>query len=508
MKNEMPPFLHRKEEYLDRVSKHNTDIRLLARHESLEVMKQKVAQGSTFYMDSSEDWQGFEFVYVLKGKLKYTNSDPGVVLRRGDYISRQGVPEESWFETQTDVTLLYTSTQPAFHLLREEIEDYLKLAKEVEDVEHMDGHSKRLVRMSYEVGKRLGLPPERLADLKYAAFFHDIGKTKIPNRLLEKKGKLSPEEWELMEKHTTWGREMLESSIELDRVGRIVEQTHERLDGSGYPKGLEDDEILLEAKVVSVVDAWDAMRTDRPYRDALTREEAIAELLENKETQFSPEVVDTFLSVLRDQEKITTSLEGRQEYKDETLRRHQRRDLFRFCKQISSAKNISQIEELTLEAVTEVTPFQRAIISIFDRPLDPEDPKPVCVEDYRFRGLAEDQADQIKDQQLVGVEVDVKKFHPSHKLGESYYLPHGTRDKGAPGAAEIESQLEERETLDWHPDDALYIPLCRGEKILGQISVDDPEDGLVPDPETLQPAEALACMAGLGIEYLCLKNEK
>jgi quercetin dioxygenase-like cupin family protein len=152
-----PSFIHKKEEYLDRVSKGGTDIRLLARHKSLEVMKQKIASGASFYLDSAEDWQGFEFIYLLEGKMEYKNSDPPVELESGDYISRVEVPEESWFETKTDVTVLYTSSQPAFFLLKREIEDYLRLAREIESTEHMDGHSKRLVRTSHEVGKKLGL---------------------------------------------------------------------------------------------------------------------------------------------------------------------------------------------------------------------------------------------------------------------------------------------------------------------------------------------------------------
>ncbi len=310
-----PTFIHGEEEYLDRVAKNNTDIRLLAREDSWEVMKQKIAQGATFYLDSSEDWQGFEFIYLVKGKIAYTGSESPIIMKSGDYISRREVPEESWFETRTEVVLLYISSQPAFHLLTEEIEDYLELAQEIESTEQMDGHSKRLVRMSHEVGKQLGLSTDRLATLRHASLFHDLGKARVPDRILEKEGKLTEEEWEIMEKHTIWGREMLEKSEHLREAGDIVEQTHERVDGEGYPKGLEDHEISLEAKIVAVVDAWDAMRTDRPYRDALSREDAILELKENKGGQFDPRVVDTFLDILREKGQPEANLGSRGEYK-------------------------------------------------------------------------------------------------------------------------------------------------------------------------------------------------
>lgn len=335
-------FIHKGEEHLDRVSKGNTDIRLLARHNSLEVMKQKIAKGSSFYLDSAEDWQGFEFIYLLEGKMEYTNSEPSITLETGDYISRESVPEESWFETKTDVTVLYTSNQPAFYLLREEIEDYLRLSEEIESTEQMEGHSERLVRMSHEVGERLGLSIDRMADLRYASFFHDLGKARVPDKILEKEGKLTPEEWEIMEKHTQWGREMLKGAEHLSRVGEIVEQSHERVDGKGYPNELEKEEISLEARIIAVVDAWDAMRTDRPYRDALSREEAIRELKENKGSQFDFRIVEIFLDVL--EERRSNSSPGESEsYRRMSSQLSRRKKLIGLSREVLSQKNSERI---------------------------------------------------------------------------------------------------------------------------------------------------------------------
>ncbi|MCF7891274.1 HD domain-containing protein [Candidatus Bipolaricaulota bacterium] len=337
-----PSFIHQGEECLDRVSKGNTDIRLLARHNSLEVMKQKIAEGSTFYLDSAEDWQGFEFIYLLDGKLEYADADPPIILEAGDYISRENVSEESWFETKTDVTVLYTSNQPAFYLLREEIEDYLRLSEEIESTEQMEGHSERLVRMSHEVGERLGLSIDRMADLRYASFFHDLGKARVPDRILEKEGKLTPDEWEIMEKHTKWGREMLAEAEHLRRVGEIVEQSHERVDGRGYPNELEKEEISLEARIIAVVDAWDAMRTDRPYRDALSKEEAIRELKENKDSQFDSRVVEIFLDVLEERSSNLSSGE-RESYGRLSSQFSRRKKLIGLSREVLSQKNSEKI---------------------------------------------------------------------------------------------------------------------------------------------------------------------
>ena len=502
----MPSFIHRSEEFLDRVAKNNTDVRLLARHDSLEIMKQKIASDSTFYLDSAEDWQGFEFIYIINGEMEYTNPEEPIRLESGDYIARKEVPEESWFTTKTDVTLLYTSSQPSFHLLREEIEDYLQLAREIEAAEEMDGHSKRLVRMSFEVGKRLGLSTDRLGDLKYAAFFHDIGKSEVPDDLLEKQGKLTDEEWEIMKKHTKWGREMLEKTEHLERAGKIVEQTHERLDGEGYPRGLTKDEITLEAKIVSVVDAWDAMRTDRPYRDALSEKEAIKELKKNKGGQFSPKVVDTFLSVLRSKEKLRSGSDERSKYKEEAIHLRKREKLYRLSRELISARNVEDIMVLTLEAALETTPFQRGLISLFDRPIDPEKPGRAQVKRYDHRGLMESEKRKLKETDLDELEVNTEKFNDNFSLGNSYYVPYEARKNDFNDGATIHSQMLAQETLDWHPDDSLYIPLYRDDKIIGQISVDDPDDGLVPEPEDLQPIENFVLLASLGLEKLSLEE--
>ena len=358
------------------------------------------------------------------------------------------------------------------------------------------------------VGKKLGLSTDRLGDLKYAAFFHDIGKSEVPNELLEKQGKLTEEEWGIMEKHTKWGREMLEKADHLKRAGKIVEQTHERIDGEGYPKGLSGDEIMLEAKIISVVDAWDAMMSDRPYSNALSKQEAIKELEENKGSQFSPEVVDTFLSALRENEKLRAGLDERDVYKTEALHLRKREKLYNLSREVLSATNPKEVMSITLEAALESTPFQRGLLSLFDKPVDPDNPKTVHVKQYDHRGLSESEIKELKEKGLEELEVNTDKFDEHYRLGKSYYVPYEERREKFGNGATVDSNLLNQQTLDWHPDDSLYIPLYREGEIVGQISVDDPEDGLVPEPEDLQPIESFALLASLGLEKLELARER
>jgi HD-GYP domain-containing protein (c-di-GMP phosphodiesterase class II) len=141
------------------------------------------------------------------------------------------------------------------------------------------------------------LSPDRLELLIYAALLHDIGKMGIPSQILKKTGPLTPEEWEEIRKHPSAGRAIIEKTF-LKNAGPIIEQHHERYDGTGYPLGLKGDEILIEARIISVVDAFDAMSSERPYRKAMTNDEIIAELRRCSGTQFDPKVVEALIDVI------------------------------------------------------------------------------------------------------------------------------------------------------------------------------------------------------------------
>ncbi len=186
------------------------------------------------------------------------------------------------------------------------------LAKTIELKDgYTEEHCDRLAEMALAIGKRLGLTEERLEQLRYGALLHDVGKLGIADDILGKPGRLTPLEWAEMRKHPTIGKEIVEKIDSLGSVARIVEEHHERIDGKGYPKGLKGDEILLEARILAIVDAYDAMRSDRPYRQALRREEAIRELKENAGSQFDSLVVKVFLEILDEGSAVPTQAEPR-----------------------------------------------------------------------------------------------------------------------------------------------------------------------------------------------------
>jgi len=158
------------------------------------------------------------------------------------------------------------------------------------------GHSEEVSRLSVLLGKALSLPVEDLKLLEIAGYLHDIGKLKVPDSILQKPGRLTEEEWEIMRRHPIWGAEMLSKISALKGIDRIVRYHHERWDGKGYPDGLSGEEIPFLSRILGICDSFQAMISDRPYRVALTIPQAIEELQKEKGKQFDPDLVDIFIN--------------------------------------------------------------------------------------------------------------------------------------------------------------------------------------------------------------------
>lgn len=171
-------------------------------------------------------------------------------------------------------------------------------------------HSTGSARLALAVGHRLGMSGEQLDELARAAELHDIGKVGIPDAILDKRGRLDPQEWEFVRQHTILGERILSAAPALRPVAAIVRATHERWDGAGYPDGLSGEQIPLAARIVAVCDAYQAITCERSYRPARTVEAARAELLEEAGRQFDPAVVAAFLEELDDPQALATSAQA------------------------------------------------------------------------------------------------------------------------------------------------------------------------------------------------------
>lgn len=173
-------------------------------------------------------------------------------------------------------------------------------------------HIKRVSEYSRILATQLGLDPERVETIRIASTMHDVGKLLIPSEILDKPGKLTDEEYAVIKTHTTMGGQLLENveGEEMKMSRTIALQHHERFDGKGYPAQIQGDDISLEGRIVAVADVYDALTSRRSYKDAWTEENAYAEIVKGRGTQFDPTVVDAFIAA---HDKI---LEIREKFKD------------------------------------------------------------------------------------------------------------------------------------------------------------------------------------------------
>ncbi len=163
------------------------------------------------------------------------------------------------------------------------------------------GHTERVWRITYDIAAILGWKTESLKELRMGAMLHDIGKIGVPDAILNKPGPLDPDEFAIMKKHPEIGAAMIEKIVFLNPALPYILYHHERYDGKGYPFGLAGDDIPIQGRLLAVVDTYDAITSDRPYRKGKSSANAIEEILRNSGSQFDPLVVDAFIKVIKPQ---------------------------------------------------------------------------------------------------------------------------------------------------------------------------------------------------------------
>ena len=219
----------------------------------------------------------------LKYSLSYGVSDRSENSVVSDVIR---IAEEEMYKHKLFETASYRSNF---------IKSILKSLHEKNPREEM--HSQRVSNICVEIGKKLKMSKSELNLLKAISSLHDIGKIAIDEAILNKPGKLTDEEWKKIKQHPEIGYRIISSSPEHAEIAYDILSHHERYDGAGYPQGLKGEEIPIRARIVAIADAYDAMISKRTYRDPLTKEEALAELVRCRGTQFDPELVDIFLEL-------------------------------------------------------------------------------------------------------------------------------------------------------------------------------------------------------------------
>ena len=214
---------------------------------------------------------------------KMNKEHGGVILTFIDITSQK--------QAQTDLLKSYETT----------LEGWSR-AMDLRDKE-TEGHTQRVTKMTVEIARKLNIPESEIVHIRRGALLHDMGKLGVPDHILFKPGKLNPEEWKIMKKHPQYAYDMLYPIEYLRSALDIPYSHHEKWDGSGYPQGLKGEEIPLAARIFSVVDVWDALCSDRPYRAGWPKEKVMQYIIDNSGSHFDPKVVDAFIKIIKEIEK-------------------------------------------------------------------------------------------------------------------------------------------------------------------------------------------------------------
>lgn len=270
-------FIGINNKYIDRISGTSV-LSLLAKAGNLEIMSYEFSANRPNSITPGDHPDLMEFYFIIEGSITIDADGEKHTLQQGDYFYVYSIKNIISFWTQADTKMLYISSAPVFNLLYTYTDDLNALLKksETKDV-YTHEHGNRVQHYAVQIADELGLSSEINFTLALASLFHDIGKCFIPDEILNKVSKLSDGEFNYIKKHPTYSSELLESKF-INDIAIIVEQHHERIDGTGYPKGLKSAEIRIEAKIIAVADSYDAMTSDRAYRKAFTPNAAVDEL--------------------------------------------------------------------------------------------------------------------------------------------------------------------------------------------------------------------------------------
>jgi diguanylate cyclase (GGDEF)-like protein len=354
-------------------------------------------------------------------------------------------------------------------------------------------HSDWVSDLARSVSQRLGLARDKVEEVALAADLHDVGKAVVPRSILEKPGPLDKSEWEIMRRHTAVGEAILASAPALRGVAALVRATHERIDGTGYPDGLAGDDIPLGARIVAVCDAFDAMTSDRAYRPAMSREDALAELDAGAGTQFDPAVVAAARSALEHPSTRLRSPDTAPRPAPDLSPVARIQGLVDVIRLVRIRDEPDRLLDEIAVTVGSALGLGTVVINLYR----PEwDDFVVC----SVHG--NDEAREA----LLGSTYPREWFDPimdSRFLRRgTYVIEQGTFDWGAHlGDRYVPSAPDRAIPGAWQPEDELFVPFRHSDgHILGIFSVGDPASGLRLSEEELDVLVAAASQAGVLVE--------
>lgn len=264
---------------------------LLSKQGDLEMMLQKIGGESVVWLTPAKDASAIEFFFIHEGGVELALDDGLVSLEAGESFTVCGLTRDIPVKLSGDTQILYVTNCPSFAAVQKFEENLTALLMRVNEKDNYTyRHSKAVLRYSLALYDALSEKAPVIArdDLAVAALFHDVGKCFVPVEVLQKPDRLTNEELRYILRHPVdSGRMLLQEFGE--EIAEIARNHHERMDGSGYPRGLSGEDISFASQIVAVADVFDAMTSDRGYNDVKTHEEAAEELV-RLDTQFDPRI--------------------------------------------------------------------------------------------------------------------------------------------------------------------------------------------------------------------------
>lgn len=264
---------------------------LMIQDEGFEIFESNIKAGRSIICQPYECIEAINVAIVMEGRLFHTNE--GRYIEKGQWFSFKNLDETHHLSVVEEVKLLMVRTKNVVDRqmkMIESVSDLLHIIQEKD--QYTEDHCNNTGNLAVQIATIMKLHERTIENILYAGKFHDVGKIDLPIDVLNKPGALTQEEFERVKAHSRIGADIVKREIDDPYMARIVLEHHEKLDGSGYPAGLKGDEICMEAKVILVADSYDAMTTDRPYRKALTHEQAINEIKRYRGIWYDERVVD------------------------------------------------------------------------------------------------------------------------------------------------------------------------------------------------------------------------
>lgn len=273
--------------------------KLMIQDEDFEIFESHIHAGRSVICQPYECRDSLNVVFVLSGRLYHTNSKSYILA--GEHYTFKNLKETHHLSVEEETKLLMIRKKSYYieQVSRtNEVTKIIDMIQEKDD--YTEGHCNRTGNIAAKMATYLKLSDKIVHNVLYIGKIHDVGKIDIPVEILNKPGKLTAEEFELIKKHSQRGHDIIMETMGHSEIAKVILQHHEKLDGSGYPFGLKGDEISMEAKIISVADSFDAMTSNRPYRNAMNANDAIKELRAYSGKWYEEEIVEALAATVED----------------------------------------------------------------------------------------------------------------------------------------------------------------------------------------------------------------